>query len=553
MDIDARQLNDQQHIDCDLCIIGAGPAGVTLAQDLIDSGLSVALLESGGNRNDARTQALSSGELSGDVYEPLQETHLRQVGGTANHWIIKMSDQQYGYRYTPLSASDFKPRDALPHSGWPISREDLDPWYARAHEVCRAGPCRYTPGSWESPDARALPLDDTKLQTHYFQFGPTDVFTRHFPERCRQSDNITLYRHATVTELITNPAGSHVETAVVKTFDGKTIHFRAQRFVIAAGGLQTPRLLLASQRHDPKGIGNQHDQVGRYFMDHSLVPSGNFYLEDPTVLERLHLYDMRLVDGASVLAGITLSEQALEAQQLHNISATLFPMPPLRDVDALESLKTVAIALKGRRLPKRLLTHSLNILKGSRYLSQMLYHKFVHHAPLLPGFGQGGWSRLKNNHKRFNRIELLAFIEQAPDPDNRVTLIEQRDELGMPMIRLHYRWNENDLQRLAKAQSLMAEELGRIGLGRFEPASEDGQPVIGSLGLHHLMGTTRMSTDPRKGVVDRNCLVHGTDNLYIASSSVFTTSGYANPTLTILALALRLGEHLRSTATATPN
>jgi len=174
-----------------------------------------------------------------------------------------------------------------------------------------------------------------------------------------------------------------------------------------------------------------------------------------------------------------------------------------------------------------------------------MYHKIVHKAPLMPGFGQGGWSRLKNNHKRYRRLELLAFVEQAPLPENRVTLTDETDALGMPKIRLHYRWPETDLDRLQKAQRFMVETLASAGLGRYEPATPDGRPAIGSLGLHHLMGTTRMHDDPRRGVVDRHCQVHGVENLYIASSSIFTTGGYANPTLTILALALRLSDFLQ--------
>ncbi len=465
MDMDARQLPDGQIISVDLCIIGAGPAGVTLAQSLTGSGYRVALLESGGETGDARAQALSAGELSGDVYEPLDETHLRQVGGTANHWIIRMSDQQFGYRYAPLAPIDFERRDALPNSGWPISRADLDPYYEKAHEVCRIGPFRYRAEDWRSPDAAPLPLDETRVQTHCFLFGPTSVFTREFPERCRRSDNVTLYTHATVTRLVSDTQGRRVLAAEVKTFEGKRIEFRARHFVIAAGGLQTPRLLLASRGEVPQGLGNRHDVVGRYFMDHSLVPSGNFYPDDPTLLDRLHLYDMRLVDGASVLAALSLAEPLMREQGFHNLSATLFPMPELKDVEAIESLKALVVDLKSRRWPEEMITRLWRIARGSRHLAEMGWHKVVHKAPLMPGFGQGGWSRLKNNHRRYRRLELLAFVEQAPMPDNRVTLIDETDTLGMPKIRLHYRWPQADLERLQNAQRQMVAGGGSDGMG----------------------------------------------------------------------------------------
>ncbi len=544
--IDTRQLADGEALTADVCIIGAGPAGTTLANELLDSGLDVLVLESGTRHADHRIQRLSGGEVSGDADEPPEETHLRQLGGTANHWIIKMADKQYGYRYVPLTPVDFEARAGVPHSGWPITRAELDPYYERAHRQCRVGPFRYGPGNWETAEQRPLALHGDRVQTDFFMFGPTGVFTQEFPERLAAARNTRLVLQAHVTELLTNRSGERVETAVARTFDGKEIRFHARHFVIAAGGYQTPRLLLASRRHDPRGIGNTHDVVGRYYVDHSLVPSGNFHPRDLRLIDTLGLYDMRLMEGASVLGKLALTDDTVREEGLPHFTATLFPMPPLRDVDALWSLKEVAVALKGRRLPPQLGTHLLRILRGSPYLTQMMWRKVVRGAPLMPGFGQGGWSKFKNNHKKFHRLELLAFAEQLPDPDNRITLTEQTDELGMPLIRVHFQWRQDNIDGILRAQEIMAEALEGTGLGHLEPArTEDRKPVIGAQGLHHLMGTTRMHDDPTQGVVDRNCTVHGVPNLHIASSSVFTTGGYANPTLTILALAIRLADHLK--------
>ncbi|WP_345421078.1 GMC family oxidoreductase [Halioxenophilus aromaticivorans] len=550
MHIDTQLLEPDQIIESDVCIIGAGPAGTTSAQEFLDSDLRVTLLESGGLEYNPRAQQLSSGEISGDLYEPMEDTHLRQVGGTANHWIIKMADKEFGYRYAPLNDVDFKPRAAVPNSGWPITRKELEPYYQRAHTACEIGPFRYQAGSWDKQGFETLDVEEKGLVNNYFAFGPTRVFTKTIPEKIAGSKNVNLYYNATVVELLCHADSDKVSCAKVRTFDGKETLFKAQYFILAGGGYQTARLLLASNRQKSNGLGNEHDVVGRYYMDHSLSPSGNFYPHDLKLINRLGVYDMRLIDGASILGKLGFTEKTLEEQQLLNFTATVFPMPKARDVDALKALRSIAIDLKGRRFPKHLLRNAYKGLLGGKHLMHVLFQLLIHGAPIMPGFGQGGWSKTHDNHKKFERLELLAFVEQSPMPDNRVTLSNEKDELGMPKLKAHYKWREQDLKSISKAGKLMGQALSATNLGRFVPAGDGNNPVIGSLGLHHIMGTTRMGNDPATSVVDKHCKVHSLDNLYIASSSVFTTGGYANPTLTILALALRVTDTVKTRVTA---
>jgi len=546
MQIDTRQLPDNQTISADVCIIGAGPAGLACANEFVGKGVRVALLESGGTREEKRAQQLSEGSISGCIDESPELTHLRQLGGTANHWIIKMSDKQYGFRYVPLNEIDFEKRAYVPNSGWPIRRSDLDAYYARAHQVARIGPYDYEPGRWETERFKRLSLDDNQVLTDVYTFGPTQVFTRELPKKFAQSAEIDTYLHATVTELLTDRDAAVVSRARVQTFEGKTIYFEAQQFVIASGGFGTPRLLLASRSQSEQGIGNAHDVVGRYYMDHSLVPSGDFYPHDPKSINTLGLYDMRLVDGCSVLAGLKLSKTLIQKEGLLGFSATLFPMPTIEEVAGLLGLKNMAMAIKSRQMPDSLAKDLKNIFHAKKYITRMLYQKWVNDAPVMPGFGQGGWSKLNDNHKKFQRLELLAFVEQSPLRDNRVSLTNEKDALGCPKIKVHFQWYEHDIESILRSQEIIAAALDDTGLGRFERAiTEDGGPVIGAQGLHHLMGTTRMSDDPKMGVVDRDCKVHGMANLYIASSSVFVTSGYSNPTLTILALSIRLADEIQ--------
>jgi choline dehydrogenase-like flavoprotein len=549
---DTRSLSDVETIVTDVCIIGGGPAGTMCAREFLGSGLRVALLESGGTGRDARTQALSAGELEGEVHEPLEETHLRQLGGTANHWIIKMADRRYGYRFTPLDPIDFEAREGMPHSGWPITRGDLDPYYRRVHDACGIGPFDYSSERWSSPSAQPLPLPADQVQTSAFMFSPTNVFTTDIPQQISESENVHVYLNATVVELLAASDGGSIQHAVVKTFDGKTIRFAARQFILTCNALQTPRLLLASRRVHPNGIGNDHDVVGRYYMDHSLVPSGNFFPHDRAVINRLELYDMRLVDGASVLGRLQLAPEVMRREQLCNFVATLFPMPAMRDVEALVSVREVAKSLVARQWPENFGKHMANVWGGQRHLMRVAWEKLRYDTPIMPGFGRGGWSRLSNNDRKYERLELLAFVEQSPNPDNRVTLLDTRDELGMPRIKLRFRWDDADLDSIQRAQAIMASALESTGLGRYEPA----QPAPGGRlpvnGLHHMAGTTRMHDDPKKGVVNRQGRVHGVGNLFVGGSAVFTTSGYANPTLTNLALTLRVADAVKRELEAQP-
>ena len=552
MIIDARTLSDGETAHADVCIIGGGPSGTVCAREFIGSGLRVVLLESGDRQRDARTQALSAGQLSGEVTEPLEETHLRQLGGTANHWIIKMADKRFGYRFAPLDAIDFERREGFAHSGWPITRAELDPFYARAHAVCGVGPFDYQAARWQSSDAMPLQPPSPDVESSTFMFAPTATFTTEIPRQLEASADVHAYLHATVVELLASADGQRVDEAVVRTFEGRTLRFAARRFVLACNALQAPRLLLASRRVHRDGLGNAHGVVGRYYMDHSLVPSGNFYPQDRCIINRLAFYDMRLIEGSSVLGALHVSPQAMRREKLRNFCATLFPMPPQPDVDALLSAKELALALADRRLPRDPAHHLARLWAGRRHLVRVAYEKLRHDTPIMPGFGRGGWSRLQNNERKYPRLELLAFVEQSPNPDNRVTLTDERDELGMPRLRLHYRWDDADLDSIRRAQRLMASTLGAAGLGRYEPAAlpQDGRlPVVG---LHHMAGTARMHDDPRQGVVDRRCRVHGVGNLYVAGSAVFTTGGYANPTLTNLAITIRVADDLRRSLKGAP-
>lgn len=550
MKLDARNLSSGETIVSDVCIVGAGPAGITAAREFIGSGLQVNVLESGGDAHDFEVQRLSEGELSGHLYEPQESTHMRQIGGTANHLILKMTDKQYGYRYAPMESFDFEKREAIPYSGWPITKLDLDPYYERAQNLCEIGTYNYSADFWVRGALQPMPLPADKLSSSVFMFGPTRKFTVDFPNIIKQSENVNIYAHATVVELICTEDGKAVETAVVRMFDGKEIYFKAKHFVIASNALQTPRLLLNSRRssHHPNGIGNQHDNVGRYYMDHNLVPSGNFIPNDPKYINQMGFYDMQRIDGASVLGRLSLSEALIKKEGLRNFAAMLFPMSwNKNDLDAMYSLNELKQHLRWnwKHYPKDLFKHLSNIFKGRNRLFRALHERIIYGIPVLLSLGNGGWSRSPNNEKKYDRLELLALVEQTPNPENRVALINEKDALGCYKTKLHFNFSDDDLVSIKRTQEIIGQAISESGLGRYEPPNYPMEKIKTFLGLHHMLGTTRMSIDPKNGVVDSDCCVHGVHNLFIASSATFTTGSYVNPTLTNLALSIRIADKIK--------
>ncbi|HEY9877248.1 MAG TPA: GMC family oxidoreductase [Leptolyngbyaceae cyanobacterium] len=543
--IDAR-LSELQSITKDVCIIGSGPAGISLARELINQDIQVCLLESGGPYPDAQIQELADGFSMGEPIHPPIDVCTRQLGGNSNAWVIKIGNDQIGVRYAPLDEIDFEKRDWMPNSGWPFDKSHLNSYYERAQEVCQTGPFAYRPDSWENNQAKRLPLDEDRIETAMFEFGPRKAFFQQYKEEIVGSKNITIYSNATVVEIEANEACKTATRVRVACLSGKQFWVSAKVFVLACGGFENARLLLMSNQQHTAGLGNQHDVVGRYFNDHPIVYGGQFVPADPDLFNKTALYDLRRINGFPAMGYIKPSQKALRREELLNLSAIFFPRPSQRQADAVESFKHLAKSALGKQFPQELPSHLLKTFLGLDYVTKAVYLAATKKQPLMPGLHQGGWSKLPKNQNRFESFEIIHQIEQSPEPSNRVMLSRERDILGCPKLEVHWRWSQDDAERIRRGQLLIAKELYRAGLGNFHVEHEDGIPKIGCpSGSHHLIGTTRMHNNPNQGVVDADCRVHGLSNLYIAGSSVFPTGGYANPTLTIVALSLRLGDLLK--------
>ncbi len=541
-----QSIDNNSIIETDICIIGSGPAGITLANELIESSLNIIILESGDNKATKFGDDLNKGYLSGVLNQATHEVRARQIGGTANHWIVKMAGNgANGFRFVPLQQMDFE--------AWPISRQDINPYYERLHKLLNLGPCSYDDlETWKGHTTGAT-LTSDNINSGIFSFCATDHFTHTFPEKFRESKTQHIYRNATVSELLTDTDGKQVVAAKVLTPEHHTVTVKAKQFVIATGGFGVPQLLLNSKNTPhPHGLGNNNDVVGRYYIDHSLVFHGYFQIDD-RILEKLKFYDMRDVNNVSVIGSIGLPEKIKKQKNLKNLEAMLFPKPCERNYNAFKSAQEFAWLLKQTKpMEHSLWQNFIRLLKGLPYLIHIAYQKYFNGMVLMPGLATGGWSKLSSRElkKRYQIVELMGLVEQSPKADNRVTLTETPDALGIPRIAVHMDWDTQDIQSIKQTEKLLVEELQANGFGEFHSYHEHngGKLNYYSHTCHHLMGTARMGTDPATSVVDPDCKIHGVENCYIASSAVFPSGGYANPTMTMLALSLRLADRLKSIA-----
>jgi len=548
---DALSLNDRSSLTADVCIVGAGAAGITIALELIESGLTVLLLESGGTKLEDRTQALYAGEVADErLHSPPDKYRQRRFGGSTVIW---------GGRCVPYDDIDFETREWIPNSGWPLTRADLLPYYERANRLSEAGPFAYRVSeTFSTPQTPMLPdyASETFTTDGYERFScPTDFGAR-YGHRLAAATNVRVLLHANVTHLALSADGSRVTGATIRCTNGSQHQVSAGSFVLAAGGIEVARLLLASRDVAPTGIGNHHDVVGRYYQCHIAGTIG--LLEIPLGKPVVHGYDTS-PEGVYCRRRIAPTPALQRRERLSNFVARLH-FARITDPEHRTGILSLLYLAKffisyeyGKRLHggekfsiKTWLQHVRNVVLDPFYTAAFLWH----------------WLRKRNlSDRKFpsviirsprNRYSLDFNAEQHPNPESRVMLAETKDEFGMPQIRVDWRYLPEDVDTVRRTLQLFADDLARSGAGRFSFDADQVEVEMtryGAYGGHHI-GTTRMGSDPRSSVVDADCRVHGVGNLYIASSSVFPTSSHANPTLTIVALALRLAERLRRSGSA---
>ncbi|MDV2996429.1 MAG: Oxygen-dependent choline dehydrogenase [Chroococcidiopsis sp. SAG 2025] len=546
MFVDARTLPEDTVIDSEVCIIGTGPAGTTLAHELRSQNFRVCLLESGGTELDEATQSLSQGRIVEEIKQKLDRSRCRQFGGTANLWRDRTGENHYSVRLLPLDKIDFERRDWLPYSGWSFDKSHLDPFYERAQHLCRLRPFAYHAEDWEDDRTPRLPLAEGRLETTMYQFGPRNVFTHELKSEIARSPNITTYLNANVVEIETNDTAKAITRVRVACLSGNQFWVAAKIFVLATGGIENARLLLLSNKAQKAGLGNQNDLVGRFFMEHPIFQIGVFRPKDRQLFNSTALYDLRWANNILVMGKLSLTDAVMRQQQLLNTSLILVPRSLAYESPAVKSLKTFLSSIRQGKVPQAR-SHLQAAINGIDEIKSHIYRRTFKIEETPYSISEGGWSYFQNNEKRFGAFEVWAATEQIPNPDIRVTLGEERDRLGLRRIQ-HIRWHSSELeiQSNLQVEEILREEIAQADLGQFQSWRElTGRTKPKYYGGMHHMGTTRMHVDPKQGVVDENCCIHGIANLYVAGSSVFPTGGAANPTLTIVALAMRLADRIK--------
>ncbi len=523
MFVDARSVPAGTIIESDLCIIGAGAAGIALARQFMSAGLRVSLVESGGLEYEDATQQLYAGTSVGLTILPLLTSRAREFGGTTNYW---------GGWCLPLDPIDFEPRDGLPYRGWPIRRADLDPWYAKAQEVVQIGPYEYRPEKWGVRlDDIPPPFNGPTLVCRMLQCSPPTNFAKVYGGELKQSGAVTVLLHANALHLADDDAGRTVRELSVATLGGNRFTVQSKIYVLSAGGIETARLLLASGKEGGPGLGNAKDLVGRFFMVHVEYDASTIAVTEPytdftfctneTLISSGRYYDPF---GLKFVTFVALAEDRMRALALPNCKYrwTYTYAPEMTGIEALRRLLN--------RDSDEMMSDVLEVARHIGGAGEFAFRKAMG-WPLYP----------------VRAINVHMTSEPLPNRDSRIMLGNERDALGMRRVVVDWQLTAADKRAALGFQRLLGAEVGRTGFGRLRlDLNEDDTTWPDDLvGDQHHMGTARMHADPAFGVVDADCRVHGLSNLYVASSAVFPTAGAANPTLTIVALALRLADHIR--------
>jgi len=477
LDAEKREDGWFKDIVFDVCICGAGPAGITLARALARKGRKVALMEAGGLEASSESQGHYEGDIVGLDYYPMETSRLRFLGGSSNHWDGETR---------PLDSHDFEPLSYDPLRQWPIRKANLDPYAAEADTILDLPPPTTPLDIFDGKDDALLPT--------ILRHSPPTRFGEKYKDELANSGEVTLCVNANLIDIELDAAAQRVTGLVFRSYGRDTPFIvRARHVALCLGGFENPRMLLNADRQQPQGIGNQNDLVGRFFAEHPAVKAGTAVL-------------------SSKPAG------------------TVIYIPS-------ESLMA--------RL--RCLNFQVHIEPRTRTQTQRVVDAVVCSTSLAQRVGEA----ILGHARDCADADIWVGSAQEGNRDSRITLSEKRDTFGLRRPELDWRLTALDYHTLRAATIEIGERMAQHNVGRTqivpwlrEPmtALPDKNPAVE--GTFHHMCTTRMSDDPKTGVVDANCRVHGIENLYVGGSSVFSSSGIANPTYTIVQLALRLGDHL---------
>jgi choline dehydrogenase-like flavoprotein len=516
---DLNEATDPVLLTVDLCIVGAGAAGLAIASEMANFPLTVAVAESGGLDFEPPTQALYDVDISGLPHPGSTQGRFRVCGGSTTMW---------GGQALPLMPLDFERREWIPHSGWPISYDELQPFYQRACRFLQVDGMNFDTDLFSHLGIRPPAFDASRLWYHFSKWSPQPSVREECLPALRQSRNCTLLLHANVTEIVLDQTSQHVTHVEVQSLGGRRATIHARTYVLCVGGIETARLLLANRKQHPDGIGNEHDLVGRFFQDHPSAFVGCLNTSSPARAQQLlNVFHKR---GLKYSVRSTATPQWQHQNQTLNISmGTTF----VQEDPTLQNVKDIYTALRLRRFGEDFAGKVVRTILHPSAAISPAYHFLAHGRSFAPGA----------------RMLIGITSEQQPNPHSRILLSDKLDALGVPRGNVCWKLTDLTLRTIRKFAAMLQEEFRRAEIAEIElepwvaADSADWTSHINDQ-FHHI-GTTRMSDSPHSGVVDRDLRVHSVPNLFIASSAVFPTSGHSNPTLTILALCMRLADRLK--------
>lgn len=539
----------------DVCVVGSGPAGTALARGLANTRLRVCVLESGGRRPTPFADSLR--DLDCEGIQIKEYSRERVWGGTSSTWAGLSS---------PLDAVDLGPRDWVEDSGWPIGTDELAGWYAAASEAFRfPRPDRFVNSDWMGLWNRGhrRPAWSNLAEKVFLAADPPQHFGT---EQAALYDGarLDLCLGATAIEVTGEAADGRAKGVLIGLPDGRRECVSARVVVLACGGIENARLLLNSRFACAEGLGNDHDQVGRRFMNHPKDNHGCIRLRQPMSGLPGYFGFLSPAAGVAGFVGLRLAEAEQARARVLN---SYVRFEPVFDWSDSRAVAAMVFYLKRSRwlmkLFKRVRRDQLVELRDYSETgddSDLMNRKktLKDHLRLAGCIARepGAVSRYLRSRMgnarapRVTSLRLRNFLEMAPDPSNRVTLSDRMDRWGRPLAHVRHRCGDLDRRSLVVLHEVLGREVEANGWGRLESdLTEDRDPWPVNLDASHHLGATRMGVDPRRSVVDADCRLHTCENVYVAGGSVFPTSGCANPTYTLVALALRLAGHLSARLT----
>lgn len=552
-------LSDSIEVAAELAVVGAGPAGITVALEAADRGISVVLLESGALEFDPKAQDLSEGaEWDRHRHAPLSLSMRRQVGGTSNIW---------GGRCVPFDPIDFDARPYLNVPSWPVSYSQIEPYFQRACDWLVCGRPIFNVADVPKVPQEIVPgfVDEGILGSSLERWSLPTNYGQVYKQRLKKSPRLRVLTSVTCTEIVCPPEGGTARYLECRTPAGGHIRVSARAFVVACGGLEGTRLLMSSTGPAGEQMGNRGGHLGRWYMAHAEGSVANIRFTTPP--ERTVFDYERDVDGVYIKRRFSFAAEYQREHGLPNVVSWLgnWELPDARH--GYGQLSFVFLALTsplGSKLAPEVQRLSMTGAEvpgtpygGAEITSRVSHLRNILRHPYATGkfavsFGAGRFlaeGRRVPGFFMYSKNNVYPFQyhgEHLPNPNSKVNLTRETDRLGRRKLSIDLRFSAEDTEGILSAHEHWDQYFRKLGIGQLEYLHDDLYAAIEQRhgGGFHQAGTTRMSASPGDGVVDENLAVHGVSNVYVASSSTFVTSGQANSTFMIVAFSVRLADHL---------